>query len=72
LDELPAPARKHVELTVYPGATHGWDSTAGGGYHDSIAHDGKGGMVRVDADAQVAARSRAFAVDFFRRHLGLE
>jgi len=67
--ELPDAARAHVTLTVYEGATHGWDSGSGGEYHDIVAHDGKGGTVRVVADTAMASRSRAFAVSFFRRYL---
>lgn len=66
---LPAGVREHVSLTYYRGGTHGWDSRAGGAYHDTLARKGDGGHVRVVADPELAARSRAFAVDYFRKHL---
>jgi dienelactone hydrolase len=70
LQELPAEVRSHFALTVYPGATHGWDGPAGGAYYDIGANSGKGGTVTVIANPEVAARSRDFAVAFFSRHLG--
>ena len=69
LDELPATVLPHFALTVYPGATHGWDGVAGGAYHDVGARAGRGGIVDVVDDPDIASRSRAFAVEFFRRHL---
>jgi len=69
VDELPAEVRRHFSLTVYPGATHGWDGRAGGAYFDAYAHGGKGGTVDVVANPEIAHRSREFAVAFFRRNL---
>lgn len=66
---LPAPARRHFSLTVYPGATFGWDSRFGSAPYDAAARKGKGGIVKVVADAAVAKQSREAAAAFFRHHL---
>jgi uncharacterized protein len=68
---LDSPARDYVALTIYPGATHIWDGRAGGSFHDSAAHDGKGGVVNVVVEPELAKKSRAFAVEFFSTHLGV-
>jgi dienelactone hydrolase len=69
--DLPAEARARVALTVYPDATFGWDSRFSSAAYDRGAKQGTGGIVTVAADAAIAARSRAFAVEFFRQSLGL-
>jgi dienelactone hydrolase len=72
LAELPPAARPHFSMTVYPGATHGWDGVAGGAYYDVGAKAGKGGFVDVIADPAITQRSREFAVVYFRKHLAAE
>jgi dienelactone hydrolase len=71
IEELPAETRRRFSLTLYPGGTHGWDGRAGGAFYDAAANKGKGGNVDVIADADIARRSREFAVDFFRKHLAV-
>ena len=70
LSELAPEVRAHFSLTVYAGATHGWDGVAGGAYYDIGANSGKGGSVDVIADARIARQSREFAVAFFTKALG--
>jgi dienelactone hydrolase len=72
LAELPAQVRPHFSLTVYPGATFGWDSRFGSVSYSMGAHAGKGGMVTVVADPDLANRSREFAVAYFRKNLAAD
>ena len=72
VDELPLDVRSHVGLTVYPSATFAWDSVAGSNTYSPGARDGRGGFVDVVADREIAQSSRAFAVAYFRKHLGVE
>jgi uncharacterized protein len=67
--ELPAKVRSSFSLTIYPGATHGWNGRASGSYHDTAAGKGQGAYVTVVADPEIAQRSRDFAVAFFTKHL---
>jgi dienelactone hydrolase len=69
---LPAEVQRDVSVTVYPGATFGWDSRFSSATYDASAQEGKGGIVNVVADPVAAERSRAFAVTFFRQHLGVD
>src|SRR5262245_24314084 len=69
---LPGEVRRHFSVTVYSGATHGWDGRAGGAFYDMFASNGNGGTVDVVADAEIARRSRQFTVEFFRKHLGAD
>ena len=69
LADLPEQARAHVALTVYPGATFGWDSRFGSSGYFIGARQGKGGIVQTVADPELAKRSRDFAVTFFRKSL---
>jgi dienelactone hydrolase len=69
LRALPAASRNVFELTVYPDATFAWDSAFGSAPYEAAARQGRGGIVTVVADAQTAARSKVFAVDFFRQSL---
>ena len=64
-------ARGTVQLQFYPDATHGWDSPASRSrtINDPVAHQGKGGRVRMWPDARVADDSRKRAVEFFTQHL---
>lgn len=66
---LPAASRSAFGLTVYPDATFAWDSAFGSAPYETAARQGRGGIVTVVADARAAARSRAFAVDYFRQTL---
>jgi dienelactone hydrolase len=70
--ELPAEVRSHFSLTVYPGATHGWDGRAGGAYYDIGANKGKGGMVDVIANPDTANQSLQYAVMYFRKSLAAD
>jgi dienelactone hydrolase len=72
LAELPAQVRRHFSLTVYPGATFGWDSRFSSATYDIGARKRKGGMVNVIADPIVANQSREFAVAFFRKNLAAD
>jgi uncharacterized protein len=69
LAALPPDVRRHFSLTMYPGATFGWDSSAGGAHYHAGAHKGKGGIVRIVADEQVSKLSREFAVGYFSKNL---
>ena len=66
---LPAPARRHFSVTVYPGATFAWDSRFSSAVYEAGANRGKGGTVNVMADARIAEQSRAFAVSYFSKAL---
>lgn len=70
LAELPDPVRRDFSLTVYPDATFGWDSRFSSAQYDAAARNGKGGIVNVVADAEVADQSRGFAVSYFTTALG--
>lgn len=69
LDAMPAGSRAGFGLTVYPHATFAWDSRFGSAPYEAAARQGRGGIVTVVPDEETAARSRAFAVGFFGRHL---
>lgn len=68
---LPAAARPNFGVTVYPGATHGWEIPGDRTYFHDVAFKGKGGNVRYRHDPGTAEQSRRFAVDFFRRAFGM-
>lgn len=72
VNELPDPARADIALVVYPGATFAWDSRFGSAVYEAGAHGGKGGIVKVVADADTARQSRELAVAFFARHLAAD
>jgi uncharacterized protein len=72
LAELPADARRHFSLTVYPDATFAWDSRFSSRTYEPNAHHKKGGMVEVVADAAIANQSREFAVAWFRKLLAAD
>ena len=69
LRALPAASRNAFGLTVYPDATFAWDSAFGSAPYEAAARQGRGGIVTVVADSGVAARSRTFAVEYFRQSL---
>jgi uncharacterized protein len=66
---LPEHVRRDVRLTVYPGATFGWDHRHGFTSYERNGNQGRGAMVTHTADPEIARRSQAFSVEFFRRHL---
>jgi len=70
LDALPAEARSHFSLTMYPGATFGWDSRFGSQAWHAGGHKNKGAFIHINADAETAKRSREFAVSYFGKNLG--
>jgi dienelactone hydrolase len=70
LNALPGESRRHFSLTMYPGATFGWDSGFSSDTYAAGANRQKGGVVHITADAALAERSRQFAVDYFTRNLG--
>lgn len=72
LAELPTEVRPNFSVTVYSGATFGWDSRFGSAVYESSANKGKGGIVKVIADPEIANRSREFAVAYFRKNLGAD
>lgn len=69
LDALPAATRASFAMTVYEGATFGWDYAYGGVSYEATADRGRGAMVAVVPDAKVARAGREFAVSYFSRHL---
>ena len=68
---LPAGARSYFGVTVYSGATHGWEIPGDRTYFHDVAFKGKGGDVRYRYDPKTAEKSREFAVEFFRKAFGL-
>ena len=71
VEALPAEARSVFGVTVYPGATHGWEIPGDRSYFHDVAFKGKGGNVRYRHDPNTGAQSRQFTVDFFRKAFGL-
>jgi dienelactone hydrolase len=69
---LPAEVRADFSLTVYPDATFGWDSRYSSAFYTSGARQGKGGVVTVVADTEIAAQSRRDVVRFFRKTLAAQ
>jgi dienelactone hydrolase len=72
LAALPPQVRSRFSLTVYAGATFGWDSRFSSATYDAAAKRGKGGIVDVIADPEIANRSRGFAVTYFRNNLAAD
>jgi dienelactone hydrolase len=72
IQALPASARSHVTVTVYPDAGHGFDlpKSEERTFQDPFAHRGHGGSVRYYGDAATADKAREFAVKFFESNLG--
>ena len=66
---LPANARRYVNVTVYPGVGHGWDTLEDRQYQDPIANKGRGGYVRHYRNRATAEKSKAFAIEFFKSNL---
>ena len=69
LDALPAATRPFFAMTVYEGATFGWDYPFSGVSYEATGHGGRGGMVTTTADPEMSRKSRDFAVSYFARHL---
>ena len=71
VEALPDEVRRFVSVTIYRGASHGWDHPDGltHTFHDAYAHSGRGGLVDTRADDVIAAQSREFATQFFANHL---
>jgi uncharacterized protein len=72
LAELPAEVRPHFALTVYPGATFGWDSRFSSAPYDIGGKKGKGGIRNIIANPDIANQSREFAVAYFRKNLAAD
>ena len=66
---LPEDVRRYVGVTVYPRAGHGWDTQEDRTYNDPVAYKGRGGNVMHVRNAEIAAKSRAFAIEFFSSSL---
>jgi dienelactone hydrolase len=72
VDSLSPADRANVSLTVYPGATHGWDRLEPAiRITDPYSHTGRGGEVDIAPSPETAETSRRAMVDFFRRNFGL-
>jgi uncharacterized protein len=72
VDRLPPDSKRAVTLTVYPGASHAWDTRSGAvNFFDPSAALGKGGRVRFFPDGKLAARSRDELADFFAQTLAV-
>jgi dienelactone hydrolase len=69
VSELPAQVRRHFSVTVYPGATFGWDSRVSSAQYDIGIKKGTGGIAKIVADAEIANRSRELVVAFFAKSL---
>lgn len=65
IDALPEAARSTVALTMYPDATHGWDTNADKQYKDAAAYQGRGGYVKHYRNAAAAQQSLDFSREFF-------
>ena len=69
---LPADVRPHFSVSVYEGATFGWDHRFGGATYEAGGNKGKGGIVNVIANPEIANESRAFAVSYFKKYLAAD
>lgn len=70
VQSLPEATRSHVTVTVYPDAKHGWDTFEDRSYFDNFAANGKGGYVRHHRNSEIAEKSKAFAIEFFKSSMG--
>lgn len=66
---LPDAARPSVGLTMYEGATHGWDTPEYRNYHDGAAYKGRGGFITHERNNAVAQQSLDFTTGFFKSAL---
>jgi len=69
LDDLPQQVRPNFSLTMYRDATFGWDSRFGSATYLPGGNQGKGGIVTIVADPEIARQSRELCVSFFKKHL---
>lgn len=69
VNALPADARKFVELTEFPDATHAWDAGRSFRYWDRAGCDGKGCQVNVEHAPATADKGRLIVAEFFAKHL---
>ena len=69
VDALPPAVKPHVALTVYEGATFGWDHGYSYSSYEATGNRWTGGIVRADANPEIATRSRTFVAAFFSQHL---
>ena len=68
IDSLSHADSMDVTLTVYPGATHGWDRLEPAlQINDPYAHRGAGGAVDLEPSPESALASRKALVGFFQR-----
>ena len=67
IEALPTNARQFVEFEFYPNGTHGWDSPAG--RDRTVAHQGRGGPVRMYANSEVSEASRKRTIAHFEKYL---
>lgn len=72
VEALPESARKHTVVMVYPGAFHGWDTFEDRTYFDKFAFGGKGGTVRHFRNPDIAEKSKAATVQFFKNAFDLK
>lgn len=70
--QLPDRVRPHYAVTVYEGATFAWDNRFSYTSYEAGGNQGRGSMVNVVADPVFAERSRAYAVEYFRKQLAAE
>jgi dienelactone hydrolase len=68
---LPAEMRSKVVLTIYPGATHGWEIPGDRTYQHDVAKQ-RGGQVRYRYDPKTAELSRQAVTQFFRINLNAQ
>ncbi|MGZ3458180.1 MAG: dienelactone hydrolase family protein [Archangium sp.] len=72
VDSLSQADRDTVSLTVYPGATHGFDRLEPAlQVSDPYSHQGQGGTVDITPSPEAAEKSRRAVVDFFRKAFGM-
>ena len=72
LAALPVTTRPYFSMTAYADATFAWDSRFSSAVWEAGANKGKGGIVQQTANAEIAGRSREFAVAYFRKHLAAD
>jgi dienelactone hydrolase len=69
VNALPNDVKNTFDVTVYPGALHGWDTHENRSYNSKYAYQGKGGRVFHERDEATAEKSVKFAVEFFQNNL---
>jgi len=73
VSSLPPEAQSHVTVTVYPGATHGWNMQGNmkAVVEDPFSHLGQGGEVRIFSNPEIAEKSRLATDAFFLKVFGI-